>query len=239
MRSFLAYLVLRRSAVGYMRRKRSFSKTEITKQINEIKYLSAQKKVPQITLRKQVNQLETKLKEIVHLEKSVLEREEREERRLSLLKKENSELKRRIALAGNKDLQEKVDKLSHLLASVLAKKASAEEVALAKQLIQQEKIVKTPGEIKPIISNVPTPTKINIIEQKLVALKHDLEVQKTLNIGEEKVEIMERQIKAVENRLTEIKQGKVKHTLILEPKLSKETVIGLEKQLPLPPPPND
>ena len=61
MASFRTIQLLSRISSIAQREKESFSKTEIIKKINEIKYLSSQKKVPKLTLRKEIIHLENQL----------------------------------------------------------------------------------------------------------------------------------------------------------------------------------
>ena len=71
MGSFKAMLLLMKVARIFEQQQFSFSKQEILSKINEIKYLSSQKKVPKLTLRKEILHLENKLTGVLNLEKKV------------------------------------------------------------------------------------------------------------------------------------------------------------------------
>ena len=66
------FTLLNTLAVEYQRELESFNRQEISKKINEIKYLAGQKRVPKLTLRREIAQLEQRLKGVYELEKKVL-----------------------------------------------------------------------------------------------------------------------------------------------------------------------
>src|SRR3989344_3898359 len=139
--SLTTRILLARAAREYVGERRDFSKEEIVKRINEIKYLSSQKKVPKLTLRKEIIHLEHKLQTIFEFEKRLLKEERKESAKIIRLKREVTELKKRIAHSEDQDLHKKVDTLSHLLGESLAKKAVVEEIVLHKKMVEEDKKV--------------------------------------------------------------------------------------------------
>ena len=112
MSNFQTLQLLREVARLYQHERESFSKLEITKKINEIKYLAAQKNVPKLTLRKQIIHLESTLKRILDYEKEISKQKKKESAMISALKRKNKVLLKRLAATEDKDLHKKVNKLS-------------------------------------------------------------------------------------------------------------------------------
>ena len=88
----------------------SFSKQEIVKKLNEIKYLTTQKRIPKLTLRKEILHLESKLKKILQLEKRIAKEEKKDSTKVKALKAEVETLKNKLNAAEDKDLAKKVQK---------------------------------------------------------------------------------------------------------------------------------
>ena len=204
--SFLARQLLLKSAQHYVKERKNYSKEEIISKINEIKYLSAQKKIPKITLRKEIIHLEQKLQSIFDIEKKLLTEEKRESTKVQTLKKQISTLRARLASVEDKDLQKKVDKLSHLLGECLAKSNVAEDVALTHKVAKELKVVSPAKEPLAI-------AKVHALESRLKVLKHVLEDKKSDN--PEMAELLEEKISLIESRLKGYDQPRrVKHTMI-------------------------
>ena len=106
--SYQARELLTRVALTYRHQKDAFSRQEIVKKINEIKYLSAQKKVPKLSLRKEIIHLENKLKSIFDIEKTLAAQNKRESSKVAALKKRIRNLSERLAAAEDKDMQKKI-----------------------------------------------------------------------------------------------------------------------------------
>lgn len=232
------------SAAGYYRReKESISKLEIRKKINEIKYLSAQKKVPKISLRKEIIHLENTLESVFELEKTLLKQKTKEAAKIDALKKEVNTLRKALVASKDKDLRKKVDKLTHVLGEFKAKDEIGRDVALSKKVAAERKfkVIKTPKVLDP-----HTIARVEQMEDRLEALKHDLMLHKEKYHDTEKITQIEQKIHLVEKSLDlfykrhpqiiprVVTEGK--QTLLFE-ELPREEEIVLEKELPLPPPP--
>ena len=91
-------------AAKYLDKERSkYSKQEIVKKINEIKYLSAQKKVPRLTLRKEIIHLENKLGTVLEFEKDLLKKKKEESTKVKALKKQIVSLKNKLTTYKDKN----------------------------------------------------------------------------------------------------------------------------------------
>ena len=99
----------------------SFSKVEITKKLQDIKYLSSQKKVPRLSLRKDIIHLENQLQGVLGLEERFARQKDKESITVASLKQQLSMLKNKLRAVEDLDLDKKVDHLSFLLGEHLAK----------------------------------------------------------------------------------------------------------------------
>src|SRR3989338_11540597 len=111
--------------------KEMFSRQEIVKRINEIKYLSTQKKVPRMSLRKEIIHLENRLQGVFELESQLHKQKKQESYKITTLKKQIETLQKRLEASDDKALQKKVDMLTHLLGDYLAQKGVRREIAVA------------------------------------------------------------------------------------------------------------
>jgi len=242
MSSIKARDLLVRTAFLYSKQKRAFSRQEIEKKIYQIKYLTSQKKVPKLTLRREINLLEDKLQHIYDMEKVIVQRKKYESSKIKALKGEVKKLTKQLAACGDKDLQKKVEKLSHLLGDFLAKKGSSEDIKLSKETLSGLEVgiplLKEKKQKKVVIKL--NPDKIKSIEQRISLLKHELEINKHLKEKDpQKISLIQQKISLIQQKLSSLK-GKfspVKHKMILHPPLTNKEVMNLERQLPLPPPP--
>ncbi|MBS3117082.1 hypothetical protein J4421_05810 [Candidatus Woesearchaeota archaeon] len=242
MSTFNALHLLTTAAELYQQQKKSFSRQEIVKKINEIKYLSAQKKIPKLTLRKEIIHLENTLQGIFELEKALTQQKKKESIKITALKDQIAHFQKIVAISKNQDLQKKVDKLYYLLGECMAKADIRKEVAIEKGLLTKKK---------------PLPPKENrarALLYRLDALKKILVIQKT-HLKPDQVQRLELQIQNLEQKLR-VYQGKlnpflpefpitgkrteeIQHRFILHrpSSLEKATLSLIEKELPLPPPP--
>ncbi len=195
---------------AYAQLKRQIPKEKITKRIEELKYLTAQKKVPRLSVRKEVLHLEEQLNSILNVEKALQEQEHKESERVTALKKQNAFLRKRLATTEDKDLQKKVDKLSHLLAEAVARKDIRRDVALSQRVAA---VVKP----KQIITPLAAKPSVDLLQQKLLQLKQMLEQQKEQGAALEVTSLLENRVKAVEEKINSLKEEKsmVKHTMIM------------------------
>lgn len=128
-------------AAKYLDKERSkYSRQEIVKKINEIKYLSTQKKVPRLTLRKEIIHLENRLGSVLESEKELLKHKNEESVKVKSLKKQVLSLKNKLTAYEDKNLDKKVNKLSHLLGEFLAKQGSKADVELSKKVLNELEI---------------------------------------------------------------------------------------------------
>jgi len=225
--------LLVKAAFAYKKKRTHIPKDKIQKKLDEIKYLSSQKNVPKLTLRKEINSLESQLKEIMGLEAMLLKQGTSETKKVSSLKKENDRLKKKLAGCEDKDLQRRVAKLSHLLAEVLAKKGVEEDVNLSKKILEELHLKAPKREVA-----VKIDSKQKLIEKlqsRIILIRHQFE--SSPNLTEEKAQELGQKIILLESKLGSLKQGSVRHTMIFEPKLPKKVDKELENELPLPPAP--
>jgi hypothetical protein len=239
----------------------TFSRQEIVKKMNEIKYLSKQKKVPKLSLQKEIRHLEKKLSGVFELEQKMLKNKKSESSKVAILKKQINQLKKRLAANEQKDLHKKVEKLSHLLGELMAKQETKTHVNLNKKV--QRKSSKSKS--KPVSKQKPTSTnnsnKAIILQERLEALKEEMEANPQLSTkNPKKAQLIEKNIVSLQEKLnqclgvaknipTAIKtkmpdsgDGQIKHKMLFEAPPSPvedETIpkTDLDDELPMPPPP--
>jgi hypothetical protein len=233
--NFKAQQLLLSISQSLKKEREMFSKKEIENKISEIKHLTSQKKVPKLTLRKEIIHLENKLKGIYELEKKLLQIKKKESVTITSLKRQNTILKKKLAANKDQNLQRKVNKLSHLLSECLAKHNVKNDVELHKKVameIKQNQIKKMP------VSQHESPSQLQVLQHKLDVLKKEL----SKHTGSEKAKVLEQYIIALEGKIKTFGQP-IKHRMLFdEPtrqlfvKEKKEDKV-LERELPLPPPP--
>ena len=219
---FNAYQLLTETARIYNHQRETFSTVEIAARINEIKYLSSQKKVPKLSLRKEIVHLERQLGTVMDVEKNILNQKKNESVKVKSMRKQITELHTRLAAVEDKDMQKKLDRLTQLLGDYLAKKTTEEEVKAAiadlKLLnIEKEKRIATKFEKnKPKLSVLLSPTELSSepsaeiqenvqprimqLQQRLELLKGELELLKILKKDSRAQGVAEK-ITALEQRL--------------------------------------
>lgn len=220
----------------YVYSRRNFSTEEIVQRINEIKYLTSQKKVPKLSLRKQIILLEDQLQGIFEVEKKILAQETREIAKIAALKKQIAGLRANLASRKDLDLQAKVSKLCHLLAECLAKKEMNEDIKLACKI--EAELIKNKPPVPSLekIEQEYRLAKINALEEKLALLRKELIRRRSRDqelIREERtdlhqVTLLEEKMAAIENKLKELYQNAsglkprdaVNHTLMMEKQIS-------------------
>lgn len=182
MSSLRARQLLQKAAKEQSISKRTFSKKEIQDKINEIKYLSSQKTVPKLTLRKEIMHLERKLESVFEIEKKLLKTSKHEDTKVQSLKRQIMMLKSRLESTQDEDLRKKVGKLAHLLGDALAKSESQKDVELSQNILgavddieEQRKVVAQ--------NNVKVEKRIRLVMNRLEMLKQELEVNKKLDKG--------------------------------------------------------
>ena len=249
-----AVQLLHKVAQEYQLQRTTFSRQEIVKKLNEIKYLSAQRKVPRLTLRKEIIHLEHKLQSLFEIETTLAKQKKQEQYKINLFKKQIRALEARVASSADKDLQKKVDKLSSLLGEYSAQKKTKEEItqieqSTIKKRSEDQNLLRSNQDLNQ--QNRARASRIEMMQQRLQLLKQELQltVEKGQNVAQLKLNIS-----FFEDKLAQLDKMTVpnavsavpmvidnpadRHTLLFDlPKLTPEEETELEQELPLPPPP--
>lgn len=240
---FYTKQLLLNAAVQYRQGKQSFSRDQISKKINEIKYLAGQKKVPRISLRKEITHLEYLLQEILELDQVMARQKVQDSAKVTALKRQISQLKHKLTAMNDKELPHKVEKLSYVLGDYLARKDTQKEINVA----QKEEIetitpvtVKTMGQTAFLQLDT---RRIDALHQRLEALKQELEITQQLGAkNPQKIKMIESKVKLLEKKLSSflapaelpesaaVPPGDITHKMIFNP-----TGKTLKEEL-LPPP---
>ena len=199
------------AAQAYAQSTRQIPKEKIRQRIEELKYLSAQKKVPRLSMRKEILHLEELLHSVLNVEHALQKQERRESEKIILLKKQNEFLRKRLAASDDKDLQRKVDRLSHLLAEVVSRQEIKQDVALGREIAR----------VLPHQAVKDGPSSLVELEQRLEYLKGFLEKKKVGGANGGIIPLLEQRIAQVEERIQQLKEGKqeqqpVRHTLLFQ-----------------------
>jgi len=238
------------AAAKYAREEQGFSKDEIVKKLQDIKYLSSQKKVPRLTLRKEVIHLENQLQGALELEQKLSREKDKDSIAVTSLKQQLAVLKNKLKAVEDLELDKKVDHLSFLLGEHLAKREVAGEIELTKAM---ENVRNQPPQIV-----MGSSKKAAMLQRRLDALKQELELYRELKTKkpaeleqiEKSIEVIEAKLQQYREQHAEVEpeeesvQEEVKHTLLFPKAESdeedtdvQEKDMELQKQLPLPPPP--
>ncbi|MEW5897329.1 MAG: hypothetical protein AB1668_06560 [Nanoarchaeota archaeon] len=217
--------LLTKAAHALEKERVSVSVPEIQKKINEIKYLSSQKKVPRLTLRKEIIHLESQLQKIVGLEKQLVQHKKQESAKITALKRQITILKNKLQAAGDKELSKKVEKLSHLLGEHLARREMKQEVALSRFAEKAGEERKTAEERT--LSREGT-IKVKALQSRLNALKNELKIHSELESkSPDEIKLIEAKIERLEDKLREFYE---KHPELLVHEIG---TINLEPELML------
>ena len=264
MNSLKTQSILFEAARIYRKETLRYSKDEIRRKVNEIKYLASQKKVPKLSLRKEIIHLEKKLEGVMELETALLHEKKREAAKIGVLKREITTLQKRIAVSEDKDLQKKVERLSHLLGERLAQEKTKQDVTIAKKSVLVKKSIAPMPSVtmevaqKEMISEEII-SRVYKIEQRLKILKNEVEIDELLGkdgklkpimmkinyINKELDEYYQKHPELLERKMKEEPQPVIiesslpqsKHIILFGPTQSQETKQEPERELPLPPPP--
>ena len=193
MTSLQAFQFLVTAAKVDQKLKQTFSRIEITKKLNEIKYLSAQKKVPKLSLRKEILHLEHKVNRILEVEERI---KEQDSVKINALKKEVAGLRKKLSVAVDKDMAKRVDKLVHLLGESLAKRG------VARELLPQAVI--TTSETESMTTSRTVRSRVQrarLLRTKLEALKRQLEIMQQLEKDPQKLQELQQQMQQWERQL--------------------------------------
>ena len=244
MNSLFTRQLLIKAAQIAQREREVFSKQEIIQKINEIKYLSSQKKVPKLTLRKEIIHLENKLKSVLVLEKKLAQHKYHESIKIIFLKKEIKSLRTKLSLFEDQDFSKKINKISHLLNEQSAMKGVNDEVELCKMVLKENKIRKT-IKLNPLIIG-----RVNSLQNRLNSLKQELKINLELeNKSPEEIKKIQQKAELIQQKLVlfyeehpeflagEMNKIEVKHHMMMTPVQKIVERVTSYKPLPLPPPP--
>jgi len=221
------------------RQRQDFSKMEIVQKINEIKYLSSQKKIPKLTLRKEIIHLENRMGKIFEMNNKIIGRGRRESAKVKALKSQIVGLKKRLAANEEKDLHHKVDRLSHLLGECLAKQDLQKEVikgrAKESPEIRKQELLERISRLKGVLLDLQlkNPEKAQILSGQIAHLESKL--NPSVSLPQHSSTSSTSYTSAISLDEIDKKEGKhrkeSKHRIMF----GKEHLS--EKELPLPPPP--
>lgn len=162
-------------------RVKKINKDEIKKKISEIKYLSTQKNVPRLSLRKEIVHLEQKLQHVFELEEKLLKSENKDSLKVVSLKKQIESLKNRLNHTEDKELRDKVSKLYHILTELLAKSELKRDVALSQSLLRELKNVdpkQGAKEVKEMDNDASLKVRrVAMLLHRIKSVKHELELK--------------------------------------------------------------
>ncbi len=228
---------------AYHDEKTKVSKAEIQAKINEIKYMAGLKNVSRLNIRKEMIHLEHQLQGLYDMEKKLMMKKMRENKKEKMLKEEIARLRHKLALSADKDMHQKIERVSYMLGDYLAQERAKKEVVEsvkglrhAKKKVLQQKI----------IESADVGERVRVLQERIEALKETLEAHQELETSDpEKIKMIEQNIMMLDAKLQQLVspvKEEVKHTMIFslpEKKvdLSVEELQTLEKMLPLPPPP--
>lgn len=206
MSSLKAQQLLLNAATIYFDERQTLPKVDILKRIQEIKYLSSQKKIPKLSLRKEILQLEQQLQRTFKIEAKLQFRGNQESLQIASLRSQISQLKHRLVLTEDRDLHRKVEKLSCLLGDCLAQKNAAEQAMLQANALQEQQ----PEQQKNLLET---------LQERLEVLKTQLEEKEDISLTrrqqlETKIDLLEEKVK--ELRLEETKKNTVFDTTLPE-----------------------
>lgn len=222
---------LNHSSRAYAQVTRQIPKEKLSKRIEELKYLTSQKNVPRLSLRKEVINLEEQLHSLFQVEKALLKQERIESEKVAALKKENEALRRRLVASEDKDLQRKVDRLSHFLAETLAQKNVKEDIVfnqkirVVEQKNRESSSLPSLQELEDKLRNL----RVLLLQKKSQMAEASVITPMEERIAqiEEKLEELRQETEAKQNRQMGQQKPLVKHTLLFHPTAS-------ATELPLP-----
>ncbi len=208
-----AYKLLTLAAEEYHKEKDAVSREEIVKRINEIKYLAAQKKLPRLSLRKEMVHLEHQLHSLLDMDKTLLSQKKRESSKVKALKEQLAGMRRRLAAVEDKDLQKKVERLAHLLGECVARLQTKEDVALQETIArelqrreagkqearQEEKAVPFTGVTRTPAAGVLS--RVRRLETRISSLQKELALQKARGKESEELKQVEQHIRQLQEKV--------------------------------------
>ncbi len=207
---------------------KELSRDEIKKKIEEIKYLSGKKKVPKLSLQKEIIHLENQLHSLFEVEKRLLMQSKQESSKITALKKQVNSMRLKLDKSTGTDIEQKIEKLTYIMGQILAKSDTAENVRLREELEKSHKkvvleIKERKEAAKPEPLSFEKKQRILGIISKSATLREALQKKIAAN-PEDKVlkEKLELSIFAMEKKLERMRDD--------FPELEKEISIEIEKE---------
>ncbi|MBU1111736.1 MAG: hypothetical protein ABIG93_04510 [archaeon] len=189
------------------------SKKEIRHKIEEIKYLASQKRVPKLSLRKEIIHLENKLENVFEIETKLLKAERKESVKIGSLKRQISMLKDRLEHSQDDELRRKVARLTNLLGDTLAKSQSKHDVKLSKEIISVMKDVQRKKE-QVEENDINIVRRVEMILNRVKVMENEIEILKRLEKGDpKKLNTVYQSLLVLQKKLEDYKQ---KHPKIFE-----------------------
>lgn len=231
-----AQQLLYKVASSHQQKVERFSRREIIEKINEIKYLSSQKKVPKLTLRKEIMHLESQLGSIFEIEKALLQQKQNESMKIAGLKRQIGQLKKELSIVRDQEFKQKVEKLSYLVGDLLAKSeaeaAIQSQTAAERPSVDLASVRKQLQQLKSKLTDNSeltrrSPEKVNAILERL------LELEERLNRKQPSEEQPVSQVTTVYHKIILPHQVDAKNA---KQKATQEQM-EIASELPLPPPP--
>lgn len=231
----------------------SFSREEIISKINQIKYLSGQRSIPKVQIKREIAQLEEQMHKVFDLEAQLKKLKKNDAEKTALLKKQIAALRAKIAQSEDRDLSKKVARLSYLLGDLLAKRGTSEDIKTNERLLKEMEVrLYLPAKKKVI--EVAGVDKSSSLKEKLAVLKQKVEGYKSAGLDPIKISMIEIQIAELERKIypaslpenTDIStppvldRSNIRHEMFFDtPVKVSEQKTGVldESELPLPPPP--
>ncbi len=207
-----AYKLLTLTAQEYRKEKDTVSREEIVKRLNEIKYLAAQKNLPRLSLRKEMVHLEHQLYGLLELDKALLSQKKRESAKVKSLKEQLANMRKRLAAVEDKDIQKKVDRLTHLLGECAARLQTKEDVAFQEVIASelQKREAASPATAEAMAGRVSFPAditplmpRVRRLEARISSLQQELALQKAKGKETEELKLVEQHIQQLQEKVRE------------------------------------
>ncbi len=229
MSSVKAQVLLRHLALFHQKKLLEVPRDKIRDKITKLKKLTSQKKVPKLSIRKEIAHLEDLMGNIFDVEKALLIHQKKESDVIRRLRKQIGALKEELQVARSPELKRKVNHLYSMLGECMAHDFVQKDVAQTEKKI----MVAKPA---PKESQHEREARLNLMQQRLTILKNQFEQAKEDGKDEKTIKQIQLTIALVEEKLREygLQRNKPKHTILMG--LPEDERIAIEKELPLPPP---
>lgn len=217
--SFPAYDLLLHASRSAEEVELVLSPPEILQQMHELKALTAQKNVPKLTVRREVLDLEKKLHSLLTFEDRFRRKMQRETLKTTALREQLARMRKRLAACEDKDLHQKMDRVTHLLGESLVRQEVAEDISRteAEKPTESEPEVVRSKQLQMLEEHLhAVQRRFAFLEEKEVPAEQLERVKQTLALIEGKLQAAHRQLG--EEAMTK----KAKHTLLFGPGREKE-----------------